>query len=1260
MKKLFQPATPSPLALVPTAPTVAPSTDSDKHEGSFGSGGGGGDGTSKRRFKSKSAPAPHGDTLRKSPLTEVSVEMSDHLQSDGTEKNAIESSNVELVNDKHQEESNSEVNKRGNEDIANVNEHNQEQTPSITESSADDSDYDYDEHDYDDDDGDNSSDDTYGQSIPLEFLDRLRTFNLFNKAPKSFHTKVASKLSLMRFHPQDCIISKNDPAKAMYWILRGSVSVTSPDGETIYAELARGQFFGEIGILFNRPRTATVIARTKVLVGVLARDALNQVLKSYPSIERRIRDEAQERLAMQEKKIKLEIPTLIAKHSNYMYQPHKDGINALKMATAAGHAMPVPSIAPLNGDFRSILSPSPPPTCISPASVAATVGTSASPARQPPAALPASTSTSISMSVSSPPPQLHLPHPIPLHPPSAGSLLSKTTTSSMPTSPINPLFLQQQRSSFKESTRYSLPLPKNSDNVDSTISIQEFLKNLPIFQSLPLKPLHQLALLVDPLHYRSFETIFKRGDVSSDIYFIIHGEVEVVVSHDSPNQSNISRIDTILGRLYAGSYFGEMSFLSLINEGPKSETIRSATIRSVTNVELIVVKSESLLKLCLEYPVIADHFRQTAMKRRSENANVTTATGPSAGPAESNERDKKKLSIDYLINGRDTSPSSFKLPLFTSPTTEVEDPIGRPESPPEPNQSAFFNSNWSFGNAPSSSSTTGGKSIEVPLRAHTGSPTSFDPKPDSPLSVEGTISRSISPTSMLQSADSSSVTSLTKGWSSGVSISSNADDERRFKRRKSSTSASNSSNIPMISLPPLNPVLPSINKFTNFQNDKVLPSFQYLPHNKRVRLQLIQARRRLSVLANHGTIPDRLLIKVFEYMTLPELMKLRCVCKRWRSLLYTAPNLFRRLNLTPWNVSIDDKVLCQITDFVGSRPEWIDISNCFHITDEGFSYMVNEIGMHGKIKCIKMKSAWDVSAMAIMDLGVPSVGHYLEEIDLSNCRRVRDNVLERLLGWDNDNQQEKHEQELHLDPQQQQQLQYRLPWGPPGGRGGFPDGVDEDKDLEVGCKNLRSINVGYCKHLTDNIMFHIANHANKRLESLDLTRCTTITDVGFQYWAYQSFPNLKKLSLKDCTFLTDKSIIAIANAATNLEILDLNFCCAISDVSIEVLCLGCPNLRELDLSFCGSAVSDSSLVTISLHLRHLERLIIKGCIRVTRAGIDALLSGCSPMNYINISQCKNAHIYPGRVPAQRLQVNPQTKSAFVTAGPYHNIIEIVI
>lgn len=149
----------------------------------------------------------------------------------------------------------------------------------------------------------------------------------------------------------------------------------------------------------------------------------------------------------------------------------------------------------------------------------------------------------------------------------------------------------------------------------------------------------------------------------------------------------------------------------------------------------------------------------------------------------------------------------------------------------------------------------------------------------------------------------------------------------------------------------------------------------------------------------------------------------------------------------------------------------------------------------------------------------------------------------------------------------------------------------------------------------------------------DLTRCTTLSDVEIQYWRLRMFPNLRKLSLKDCTFLTDQAILSLANAVPALEVLDFSFCCALLEVAVEVLFRGCLKLRKLDLSFCRSAVSDASLVAISVHLFHLQRLNVRDYVRVMRAGVDALLIGFSLVSYISISQCRNAHIYPGRTPA---------------------------
>lgn len=896
--------------------------------------------------------------------------------------------------------------------------------------------------------------------VPSNLLERLLTFPLFKDAPPLFHHKVAAKLKLVQYTPQEYVLKEGDPALSMYWILKGTVSVTSPDGDSIYAELTPGAFFGEIGILFNRPRTATVVARTRVLLGVLTADALNSVLRFYPLIERRIRDEAQERLSMQDKKNKAEIPIL--KPSN------------------------------------------PPSTDIWPQQV-----------------------TSVSIAPST----LSRPNPLPL----------------------SQIVCASRRVSI------SSPLVVSLDNVDQTLSIQDFIKTLPIFANLPPDLIHRLALGADPLNFKAYEYIFRKGDLGSDIYFVVDGEIEVIDDVQGKDSS-----ERILARLKKGAYFGEMSFLELAQNGKIVK--RSASIRTVTSVELIVIRSHQLERICSKYSFFVDEIRKTVLERKVMNENQNIGA---------------QMTLPIAIPERRRSIAVETIALRES--LNISRRSNRQLLSPEP---SLFNPNWEGFSTFNHSSS---------------------PKP----------SRSISPAS---SVDSEFVLAKPSSLPLSEGI---AENNRKRKAKCRSVSP-----LQQLLEGPLDLNIPPSRNYdvSSFPTSR-RQSFHYMPHSKRLKIASLAGRRRSSVLVSPGSIPDKILLKVFELLDLPQLMRLRIVSRRWRQLLYMAPNIFQTLDLTPWNTTITDDALVAITDFVGSRPQHIDISCCFHITDEGFSYMVNEIGMAGNLKLIKMKSTWEVSAMAIMDLASPSVGSQLEEIDLSNCRKVNDDVIERLIGLSDETKKD-------------------LP--------------SDDQAISVGSKKIKVLSLSYCKALTDDVMHHIANNANETLESLSLTRCTTITDIGFQHWTYRTFPRLTNLSLKDCTFLTDKAIISVANAASHLETLDLSFCCALLDTAVEVLCLGCQNLKSLDLSFCGSAVSDSSLVAISLHLRNLKTLLVKGCIRVTRAGVDALLSGFSPLTHINISQCRNAHVYPGNVPAQTLQINPSTKSAFITAGPTKDIIEIVV
>lgn len=59
------------------------------------------------------------------------------------------------------------------------------------------------------------------------------------------------------------------------------------------------------------------------------------------------------------------------------------------------------------------------------------------------------------------------------------------------------------------------------------------------------------------------------------------------------------------------------------------------------------------------------------------------------------------------------------------------------------------------------------------------------------------------------------------------------------------------------------------------------------------------------------------------------------------------------------------------------------------------------------------------------------------------------------------------------------------------------------------------------------------------------------------------------------------------------------------------------------MSFCGSAISDPSLRSIGLHLLNLKQLSVRGCVRVTGLGVEAVADGCNQLQTFDVSQCKN-------------------------------------
>lgn len=295
---------------------------------------------------------------------------------------------------------------------------------------------------------------------------------------------------------------------------------------------------------------------------------------------------------------------------------------------------------------------------------------------------------------------------------------------------------------------------------------------------------------------------------------------------------------------------------------------------------------------------------------------------------------------------------------------------------------------------------------------------------------------------------------------------------------------------------------------------------------------------------NRGTIPDQILPLIFQYLGLHELMRLQAVSIHWQNILSKSPILFHNLDLSRYNRTLTDSVIInRICPFIGQRPRLIDISNCFHLTDEGFTALATHCGHN--VQVWRMKSVWDVTAPAILEMS--NRARSLREVDLSNCRKVSDTLLARIVGWVVPNNQPNNmnnfslNSKFHTRNRSISENQKR----PESINTRFhsstvPNPSAPAPGTVFGCPDLSKITLSYCKHITDRTMHHIATHAAKRVESMDFTRCTTITDMGFQYWGNVKFERLRKLCLADCTYLSDQAIVWLVNGAGGgLRVLDL-------------------------------------------------------------------------------------------------------------------------
>mmetsp|Transcript_29138 Transcript_29138/g.53165 ORF Transcript_29138/g.53165 Transcript_29138/m.53165 type:complete len:564 (+) Transcript_29138:121-1812(+) len=151
------------------------------------------------------------------------------------------------------------------------------------------------------------------------------------------------------------------------------------------------------------------------------------------------------------------------------------------------------------------------------------------------------------------------------------------------------------------------------------------LRSCPFFKNCDPKFLESILEELEVEVYHEGDAIITEGEVGDTMFFLNHGEVEVIVG-----KSTVSR-------LHSGSYFGEMTLLGL-------SRVRSATVRALEFCDCRTLHSRSFRKVLANFPEEKVQFRALALNRKGQAGREANIQRRKSGRLTAMQRRSQQLS----------------------------------------------------------------------------------------------------------------------------------------------------------------------------------------------------------------------------------------------------------------------------------------------------------------------------------------------------------------------------------------------------------------------------------------------------------------------------------------------------------------------------------------------------------------------------------------------------------------------------------------
>ncbi len=126
----------------------------------------------------------------------------------------------------------------------------------------------------------------------------LRNIPLFKKIEPAKLKLLAFTSEHLEFVAGEALFKQGDVGDAAYILLEGDadVMVDTPKGEMRVATLGQNDIVGEIAILCDVPRTATIIAKTRLVTLRVSKDGFFNLVTQFPTVGVEVMHELASRL----------------------------------------------------------------------------------------------------------------------------------------------------------------------------------------------------------------------------------------------------------------------------------------------------------------------------------------------------------------------------------------------------------------------------------------------------------------------------------------------------------------------------------------------------------------------------------------------------------------------------------------------------------------------------------------------------------------------------------------------------------------------------------------------------------------------------------------------------------------------------------------------------------------------------------------------------------------------------------------------------